>query len=239
MPDHGRRRRPATARPRRRRQPEVGGAERWSKASAYMPWRVDTSPSWPVGQLPNVVATWPTRRSSPIVTATTVVPAGGPRGHVELAVAEPVDPQHLGVEPVGLVAWQRHGARHQQAGVDGGAELGRGRRRCKVGDHGANTSRPGERRARRLEVVVGLVSSTARSAPPTMATAGASSPLSGPTSTPAPPATSIATPAAPCRRRGRRPPARRPRRRRGSRGRARAIRRARRTGARRGSGRRR
>ncbi len=39
----------------------------------------------------------------------------------------------------------------------------------------------------------GLVSSTARSAPPAIATAGASNPLSGPTTTPAPSATSIAT----------------------------------------------
>ena len=58
---------------------------------------------------------------------------------------------------------------------------------------GANTSRPANVAPGAPSWYSALVSSTARSAPPAIATAGASSPLSGPMITPAPSATSIAT----------------------------------------------
>ena len=58
---------------------------------------------------------------------------------------------------------------------------------------GAKMSRPANVAPAACSWYSGFVSSTARSAPPAIATAGASSPLSGPITTPAPPATSIAT----------------------------------------------
>ena len=58
---------------------------------------------------------------------------------------------------------------------------------------GPKTSRPANVGPGAGSWYTALVKLTARSAPPAMATADASSPLSGPTNTPAPPPTSIAT----------------------------------------------
>ena len=73
------------------------------------------------------------------------------------------------------------GRRGRRAGTPAARCAGRGR----------EDVAPGERGAGRGEVVVGIVSATTRRAPPTIATAGASRPLSGPRSTP--PSTSTAT----------------------------------------------
>ena len=113
---------------------------------------------------------------------------------VELRVAEPVDPQHLGDERAVLVAGDRQQPGQQGRGsidvaelveVDAVAEVGGGRR-----EHVAARRTSGRARAAGTR---GWSSSTARSAPPTIATAGASSPLSGPTSTDSPSPTSTAT----------------------------------------------
>ena len=86
-------------------------ADRRSRARAYMPWLSSTRPTVPAASSPNVVASRALRRSSPQTTVTTSpsrLAAAGRQGgelvgpDVELAVAEAVDPQHLGVDAVGL-----------------------------------------------------------------------------------------------------------------------------------------
>ena len=84
-------------------------------------------------------------------------------------------------------------ARHQQVGVDERAELGQVDAVAEVGGDGREHVATGERGPRRRRGgTPGWSARRPARRRPTIATAGASSPLSGPTSTPAPPATSIA-----------------------------------------------
>ena len=134
----------------------------------------------------NDVASLAARRSSPIDTAHTSTPAArssGPTFSWQL----PNRSTHStsACTPSASIARQRDHAGHQQVGVDERAEIGRGRRRCTGGRPPGRTRR--DRRTWRRAPArwcSGLVSSTARSAPPMMATAGASRPLSGPTQHP-------------------------------------------------------
>ena len=124
----------------------------------------------------------------PVAPAVDVV---GP--DVELGVAEAVDPQHLGGQAGALGPRQRHDARQQRDRVDRLAQLGQVDAVAQVGGGRPEHVAAGERRARRRRAgSARLVSTTARPAPPAMATAGARRPLSGPTSTPSPPPTSTA-----------------------------------------------
>ena len=186
----------ATASPVARRSSSA--AERWSSARLYMPWESSTSPTEPGPSSPYDVASLAARRSSPIVTAHTSTPGVRSSGPT-LSWQLPKRSTHSTSvwNPSGSVARQRRPCPASAGRCRRAGRARRDRRRCTGGRRRARTRRArrtSRRRAARW--CSGFVSSTARSAPPTIATAGASRPLSGPTSTPAPPATSIASAAA-------------------------------------------
>ena len=72
---------------------------------------------------------------------------------VELAVAEPVDPQHLGVDPVGLVAGSGTMPGSRASGSTGGPSSARSTPLHRWAAAGREDVAPGERGARRLELV--------------------------------------------------------------------------------------
>ena len=125
--------------------PSSAAAECRSSTSAYIPWESRMRPTAPTPRWPNArggtgdMAVATDRHDPHLVVRLQVI-----EPDVELAVAESVDPQHLGMDAVGLVAGQRHHAGHQHARVDRRAELGRDPRRCTDGRPPART-----RRARR------------------------------------------------------------------------------------------
>ena len=96
------------------------------------------------------------------------------------------------MDAVRLRPRQGDDARNEEGGIERRAELAEVDAVAEVGGSWGEDVTAGERRPGRLQVVGSLSSSTARVAPPARATAGASSPLSGPTSTPAPSPTSTA-----------------------------------------------
>ncbi len=91
-----------------------------------------------------------------------------------------------------VLAGERHHGREERDGIDGRAQVGQVDAEAQVGGGRGEDVAPVEGRASVGTSTSGLVSSTARDAPPQSATAGASRPLSGPTSTEAPSPTSTA-----------------------------------------------
>ena len=143
-----------------RQVPSSAAAERRSKASAYMPVGVEHQPDRARYRSRRTIVASVGRprarhRSTPPSTST---PSGELLGaDVQLAVAEPVDPQHLGAHAVGLVA--RRAATmpgiSRPASIER-AELGQVDAVAQVGGRRGEHVATGERRAGRRELVLGV-----------------------------------------------------------------------------------
>ena len=108
----------------------------------------------PVVSSPKAATSRALRRSSPhtngdhVAVASTAGRQGGELvgADVELAVAEAVDPQHLGMDPVGLGAGQGDHPRDEEGGVERGAELAEVDAVAEVGGSRGEDVPAGERR---------------------------------------------------------------------------------------------